>query len=71
MGVTSANTLRPDRRDVTIQNINNATNQVLKSGMAGELTLMAVMAKAIFLLPSMFVLRTRRMCWNFSGMTRD
>ena len=34
-------------------------------------TLMAVMAKAIFLLPSMFVLRTRRMCWNFSGMTRD
>lgn len=32
---------------------------------------MAVMAKAIFLLPSMFVLRTRRMCWNFSGMTRD
>lgn len=36
-----------------------------------ELTLMAVMAKAIFLLPSMFVFRTRRMCWNFSGMTRD
>ena len=34
-------------------------------------TLMAVMAKAIFLLPSIFVLRTRRMCWNFSGMTRD
>lgn len=35
------------------------------------ITLMAVMAKAIFLLPSIFVLRTRRMCWNFSGMTKD
>lgn len=38
---------------------------------AAPLTLMAVMAKAIFRRPSMFVLRTRRMCWNFSGITRD
>lgn len=34
-------------------------------------TLMAVMANAILRLPSMFVLRTRRMCWNFSGITSD
>lgn len=33
--------------------------------------MMAVMAKAIFRRPSMLVLRTRRMCWNFSGMTSD
>lgn len=32
---------------------------------------MAVMAKAIFRRPSMLVLSTRRMCWNFSGITRD
>lgn len=39
--------------------------------LATLLTLMAVMAKAILRLPSMFVLRTRRICWNFSGMTSD
>lgn len=33
--------------------------------------LMAVMANMTFLLPSMFVPMTRRMCWNFSGITRD
>lgn len=30
-------------------------------------TLIAVIANIIFLRPSMFVLRIRRMCWNFSG----
>lgn len=34
-------------------------------------TLMAVMAKAILRRPSMLVLSTRRMCWNFSGITSD
>jgi len=33
--------------------------------------LMAVMANMTLRLPSMFVLRIRRMCWNFSGMTKD
>lgn len=93
MGVTSANTLRPDRqkdRQVSVmmnvwhttETLNNnwATN-ILKCILVTcrkwsmkhrwDFTLMAVMAKAIFLLPSMFVFRTRRMCWNFSGMTRD
>lgn len=44
---------------------------ILHVKLGDNLTLMAVMAKAIFRRPSMFVLRTRRMCWNFSGMTRD
>lgn len=35
------------------------------------LTLIAVMAKAIFRRPSILVLSTRKMCWNFSGITRD
>lgn len=93
MGVTSANTLRPDRqkdRQVSVmmnvwhttETLNNnwATN-ILKCILVTcrkwsmkhrwDFTFMAVMAKAIFLLPSMFVFRTRRMCWNFSGMTRD
>lgn len=48
--------------------LNDHNNQHVSQS---NITLMAVMAKAIFLLPSMFVLRTRRMCWNFSGMTRD
>ena len=34
-------------------------------------TLIAVMAKAIFRRPSILVLSTRKMCWNFSGITRD
>jgi len=33
--------------------------------------LMAVIANMIFVFPSMFVFITRRMCWNFSGTTRD
>lgn len=33
--------------------------------------LMAVMANITLRLPSMLVLRIRRMCWNFSGMTKD
>uniref|UniRef100_A0A8D8U9R5 Uncharacterized protein n=1 Tax=Cacopsylla melanoneura TaxID=428564 RepID=A0A8D8U9R5_9HEMI len=33
--------------------------------------LMAVRANMTFLFPSMFVDITRRMCWNFSGITRD
>lgn len=33
--------------------------------------LMAVMANMTLRLPSMFVLRIRKMCWNFSGMTKD
>ena len=32
---------------------------------------MAVMANMIFLLPSMLVFITRRMCWKFWGITRD
>lgn len=31
----------------------------------------AVIAKAIFRCPSILVLRTRKMCWNFSRITRD
>lgn len=69
MGVTSADTLRREARSTF-----KATSQGKAQGAAlgaAPPTLMAVMANAIFLLPSMFVLRTRRMCWNFSGMTRD
>lgn len=33
--------------------------------------LMAVMANMTLRLPSMLVLRIRKMCWNFSGMTKD
>lgn len=35
-----------------------------------EITLMDVRAYITFVWPSIFVLRTRRMCWNFSGTTR-
>ena len=32
---------------------------------------MAVMEKAIFCYPSMLVLITCKMCWDFSGITKD
>ena len=35
------------------------------------LTLMEVRANMTLVLPSMFVLRTRRMCWKLVGTTRD
>lgn len=67
MGITSADTLREEMR------VSNKFTRKTPASIAQRrtLTLMAVMANAIFLLPSIFVLRTRRMCWNFSGMTRD
>jgi len=34
-------------------------------------TLIAVMANGTLRRPSMFVFITRRMCWNFSGITSD
>lgn len=70
MGVASAHSL------ATVPKIKYESNE-LRPGAessAGShlapLTLIAVMAKAIFLLPSMFVFKTRRMCWNFSGITK-
>ena len=39
--------------------------------MNDQLTLIAVNANITFLLPSMFVFITRRMCWNLSGITYD
>jgi len=33
--------------------------------------LMAVIANMTLRLPSILVLRIRKMCWNFSGMTKD